>query len=90
MQDRDLSAATIAQARGVLGSAPRQAVEEGLIPTNPVTAVKRRRIRRRELHWPTTRQLLALLQASGSTIWEVPILLSTVTVARRSEILGIA
>jgi integrase len=90
MQGRGLSAATIAQARGVLGSALRQAVEEGLIPSNPVTAVKRPRIRRRELHWPTPEQLTALLHASMGTIWEIPLLLSMVTGARRSEILGLA
>ena len=90
MQKRGLSAATIAQARGVLGSALRQAVEEGLIPSNPVTAVKRPRIRRRELHWPTVPQLTALLLASAGTIWEIPLLLGMVTGARRSEILGLA
>jgi hypothetical protein len=72
MQKRGLSAATIAQARGVLGSALRQAVEEGLIPTNRVTAVKRPRIRRRELHWPTPEQLTTLLHASMGTMWENP------------------
>jgi site-specific recombinase XerD len=79
MQERGLSAATIAQARGVLGSALRQALEEGLISSNPVTVVKRPRIRRRELHWPTPAQLTALLHASAGTIWEVPILLSATT-----------
>jgi integrase len=90
MQKRGLSAATIAQTRGVLGSALRQAVEEGLIPTNPVTAVKRPQIRRRELHWPTPAQPTALLNASSGTIWGIPILLSATTGARRSEVLGLA
>jgi integrase len=90
MQERGLSAATTAQVRGVLGSALRQAVEEGLIPANPVVAVKRPRIRRREFHWPTPQQLTALIDASSGTIWEIPLLLSVVTGARRSEILGLA
>jgi integrase len=90
MQERRLSAATIAQVRGVIGSALRQAVEEGLIPVNPVAAVKRPRIRRQEFNWPTPQQLTALLNASAGTIWEMPILLSVVTGARRSEILGLA
>jgi integrase len=90
MQQRRLSAATIAQARGVLGSALRQAVEEGLIQSNPVAAVKRPRIRRRESHWPTPQQLTALLHASSGTIWEVPMLLSMATGARHSEVLGLA
>lgn len=50
MQQRRLAAATIAQVRGVLGSALRQAVEDGLIPANPVAVVKRPRIQRREPH----------------------------------------
>ncbi len=90
MQQRGISAPTIAQARGVLGSALRQAMEEGLIRSNPVTAVKRPRIRRPECHWPTPSQLTALIEALAGTIWEVPFLLSAVTGARRSEVLGLA
>ena len=90
MQRRGLSATTIAQARGVLSSALRQAVDDGLTTLNPVAAVKRPRIRRAEPHWPTPMQLAALLEISRDTLWEVPILLATVTGARRSEILGIS
>jgi integrase len=90
MQQRGLATATIAQVRWVLGSALRQAMEDGLIRWNPVTAVKRPRVRRAELAWPTPTQLGALLEASRGTVWEVPILLATVTGARRSEILGIS
>jgi integrase len=60
MQQRGLASATIAQVRSVLGSALRQAMEDGLIPANPVTAVKRPRVRRAEPHWPTSAQLGAL------------------------------
>lgn len=68
MQRRGLSAATITQARSALGSALRQAVEDGLIPANPVAAVKRPKLRRPELHWPTPDQLAALIAASKDTI----------------------
>ncbi len=90
VQQRGLSAATAAQVRSVLGSALRQAVGDGLIPANPVAAVKRPRVQRPEVHWPTSTQLVALLEASRGTIWEVPILLATVTGARRAEVLGIS
>jgi len=90
MQQRGLSAGTIAQVRSVLGSALRQAVADGVIPTNPVAAVKRPRVQRRELRWPTSMQLGALLDASRRTMWEVPILLAVVTGARRAEVLGIS
>jgi integrase len=90
MQQRGLSTATIAQVRWVLGSALRQAVEDGLIAANPVSAVKRPRVRRAELIWPTPMQLAALLEVSRGTVWEVPVLLATVTGARRSEVLGIS
>jgi integrase len=89
MQRRGLAAATIAQVRGILGSALRQAVQDGLITANPVTSVKPPTVRRRELHWPTAAQLAELLQAAKGTVWEVPVLLAAVTGARRSEKLGI-
>jgi integrase len=90
MQRRGLSAATISQARGVLSSALRQAVEDGLIAVNPVVAVKRPRIRRRELHWPTPVELSALLEVARGTLWEIAMLLSVATGARRSEVLGLS
>ncbi|MGQ0671080.1 MAG: Arm DNA-binding domain-containing protein [Actinomycetota bacterium] len=90
MQQRGLSAATIAQVRSVLGSALRQAVADGLIAANPVAAVKRPRVQRPEVHWPTSARLGALLEAALDTVWEVPILLAVVTGARRAEVLGIS
>ena len=90
MQQRGLSAATIAQVRSVLGSALRQAVADGLITSNPIAAVRRPRVQRRELHWPTSAQLGALLKVLRGTLWEVPVLLAAVTGARRSEILGLS
>lgn len=90
MQERGHSPATIAQVRSVLGSALRQAVADGIITANPVAAVKRPRIQRKEPHWPTSAQLTALLRASRATIWEIPVLLAAVTRARRSEVLGIS
>jgi integrase len=90
VQQRGLSAATLAQVRSVLGSALRQAVADGLITANAVAAVKRPRVQRRELRWPTSAQLRALVEASGGTMWEIPILLAAVTGARRAEVLGIS
>ena len=89
-QQRGLSAATVAQVRSVLGSALRQAVADGLITANPVATVKRPRMQRRELRWPTSAQLGALLEVSRDTLWDVPILLAAVTGARRSEVFGIS
>lgn len=90
MQERGLSPATIAQVRCVLGSALRQAVADGIITANPVAAVKRPRMQRREPRWPTSAQLRALVRVSRGTVWEIPILVGSVTGARRSEILGIS
>jgi integrase len=90
MRQRGLAAGTIAQVRCVLGSAFRQAREDGLVASNPVTAVRCPKAPRRDLHWPTAADLGALLRASRGTMWEVPILLACVTGARRSEILGIS
>jgi integrase len=74
----------------VLGSALRQAVADGLITANPVAAVKRPRMQRKEPSWPTFAQLAALLRASRGTVWEIPILMAAVTGARRSEILALS
>src|SRR6266542_10259 len=90
VQQRGLSAATCAQVRSVLCSALRQAVADGLITVNPVSAVKRPRVQRRELRWPTFAQLGALLRACRGTLLEIQILLATVTGARRAEVLGIS
>jgi integrase len=90
MQRWGLSAATITQTRGVLSSALRQAVEDGLIAVNPVVAVRRPRIRPRELHWPTPVELSALLEIARGTLWEIPMLMSVATGARRSEVLGLS
>ncbi len=74
----------------MLGSALRQGVAEGLITANAVAAVKRPGVQRRELRWPTSEQLRALVEASRGTLWEMPILLAAVTGARRAEVLGIS
>jgi hypothetical protein len=66
MQQRGLSAATIAQGRSILGSALRQAVADGIISANLVAAVKRPRMQRREPHWA---DISAARSSSSSLAW---------------------
>lgn len=82
--------ATIVQLRACLGAALNQAVAWGLIPANPVRAVKRPRIERPELKVPDAAQILVLIDAAKvDDEWAIPVLLSATTGARRGEILGL-
>ena len=72
-----------------MGAALRQAVADGLIPVNPVTAVMPPKADRAELAPPSAAQLVALIEAARGTTWEIPLLLACTTGARRSETLAI-
>lgn len=62
----------------------------GFIQSNPVQAVQPPKPERPQLHVPTAEQLVALIDAAKGTVWEMPMLLSAWTGARRSEVLGLA
>lgn len=88
---KGLSARTIIQARAVLGVAMRQALAWELIAANPVTAVAPPKAKRPSLTVPNAEQIAALIEASKSeSTWEMPLLLSATTGARRSEVLAVA
>lgn len=89
MAARELSARSQVGARAVLSSSLRRAMAWGLIPTNPVAAVRPPKIERPELAVPTSAQIVAIINAAKASPWEVPILLSATTGARRAEVLGV-
>ncbi len=89
MSKRGLSPASVNQARAVMGSALRQAMEDDLIQTNPVRAVRPPKARHPELAVPTATQLATLMAVARGSAYEIPILLACATGARRSEILGL-
>jgi integrase len=88
MTQRGLAPRTVIQARAVLGSAMRQAVAWGLIPVSPVQAVKPPKPERPHLEVPTAEESLRLINAAEGTMWELPLLLSATTGARRGEVLA--
>lgn len=86
---KGLSARSVGEAKAVLSSALRAAVEAELIDANPAAGVRAPKPARRELTVPTTGQLVALLDAARGGTWEVPLLLAATTGARRSEVLAL-
>lgn len=93
VMDRMLSAGqaerSVVKARAVLGAALRQATAWGLIPANPVTAVRPPKPERPDLSVPTPAELVALLAAAEESGWEAPLLLAVATGARRGEVLAV-
>lgn len=86
---KGLAPRSVIETRAILSSAFRQAVAWGLLTVNPVSAVRPPKSERRELAIPTTRQLVALMDAARGTAWEVPLLLPSTTGARRGEVLAV-
>ncbi len=63
---------------------------DGIIETNPVTAVKRpRTATTTEKHIPSSDEVKAILDAAWDTEWEMPLLVAAATGARRSEVLAL-
>lgn len=89
MAERGLSPRTIGQGRAVMSSSFGRAVAWGLIPSNPVQAVRPPKAERPKLEIPTNAQLQALMATSKGTVWEIPLLLACTTGARRSEVMGL-
>jgi integrase len=91
MRDQGRKPRTRIQARAVLCSAMRQALEWELIAANPVAAVKPPKAERPKLAVPTAEQIAALIEAArAEPVWEIPLLLASTTGARRSEVLAVS
>jgi integrase len=67
LEARGVAPATVVQARAVLSSSLRSAVAWGLLPLNPVTAVRPPKRERPKLVVPTGEQLIALVSAAKGT-----------------------
>jgi integrase len=85
----DRSARTVIQARAVLSTALRQAVEWGLISSNPAAATRAPKAERPNLSVPTIEGVQALISAAEGTEWAMPLFLAAYTGARRGEVLAI-
>jgi integrase len=89
MKQRGSSLATVTQARAVFRGVMQQALIDGLIETNPVSAVARPPRERREKAVPKPEQVKAVIELSRGTEMEIPVLLGATTGARRSEVSGL-
>jgi integrase len=89
MSARGLAPSTVTQARAVFRGIMQQAVADGLIETNPVTAIKRPRMARPDKAVPSPEQIKMLMELSQGTEMEIPILLGATTALRRSEVSGL-
>jgi integrase len=84
-----LSPATAQKVRAAMSSMFNTAVKWTLVASNPARATSTPTIRSPKLTIPTAPQLRALADAAVGTTWEIPVLLSTTTGARRAEVLGL-
>jgi integrase len=80
---------TVSSARAAMSSVFTLAVRWGVIIVNPVRAARAPTPGEPDLTIPTPRQLMELVDAARGTSWEIPVLLSATTGARRGEVLGL-
>jgi integrase len=80
---------TVSSARAAMSSVFTLAVRWGIITVNPVRAAQAPTACEPNLTIPTPKQLMGLVEAARGTKWEIPVLLSATTGARRGEVLGL-
>lgn len=81
---------SVREAKAIVSSVLRAAVEVGLIEVNPAAGVRAAGKPRKRLVVPSSDDVRALLDAVEGTVWEVPLWLAAYTGMRRSEVLGLA
>ncbi|CAN5176471.1 site-specific integrase [soil metagenome] len=89
MTARGLSPRTVVQGRAVFGGVMKQAMRDGLVEVNPVSAIRRPKTARSAKAIPTPLQVKAVIEESRGTDVEIPLLLAATTGMRRSEVLGL-
>lgn len=86
---RGLAAGTVRHLRASMSAAFRQACRWELIATNPVRDSEAPTREAVELRVPTRAELTRIIEQAKGTPWEIAILLSATTGARRNEVLGL-
>ena len=77
------------EAKNILSTVFRAALEDEVVETNPVSAVRAKAYRRRPLNTPTTDDMAKLIETAGGTVWEMPLVLAAYLGMRRGEILAL-
>lgn len=86
---KPVSMSTIRAIRVAMSSCFTRAVDAELIDVNPVTGVRLPRPERQDLEVPDAAEVRKLIEVANGTPWAIPVLLSSTTGARRSEVLGL-
>jgi integrase len=89
MTHAGLAARTVAHARAAISASLQQALRWELVTVNPARATESPRKHLPELRTPTAAELRRIIDAAKKTPWEIPLLLSATTGARRGEVLGL-
>ncbi len=89
MTKRGLSPQTLVHGRAVFGGVMKQAMRDGLVEVNAVTAINRPKTQRSAKAIPTPAQVKAVIEESRGTDVELPLLLAATTGMRRSEVCGL-
>lgn len=89
MSAKGLSTRSVNEAKNILSTVFRAAVEDELVDANPAASMRARSHRRRPLTTPTTDDIRKLVERASGTVWEMPIALAAHLGMRRSEVLGL-
>jgi Phage integrase, N-terminal SAM-like domain len=89
MTESGLSPRTVAHARTTMSASFQHALRLQIITINPIRATEAPARVKPDLRTPTALELRAIIDKAKGTHWEIPILLSATTGARRGEVLGL-
>lgn len=89
MTDRGKAPGTVGHCRSAMSAAFTRACKSELILANPVRFAEPPTKEAAELRVPTAAELRKIIEQAKGTRWEVAILLSATTGARRNEVLGL-
>jgi integrase len=89
MTEAGRSPHTVAHARACMSAAFRFANQVGLLDKNPTRATRAPHKQPRQVRAPNPDELRRIINAAQGSRWEIPVLLSATTGARRSEILAL-
>jgi integrase len=84
----DCAPGSVRHVKAAMSSCFQDAVRGELIATNQARATRTATPPKVELTTPSPEQVRTLIDAAAGTVWEIPTLLSSVTGARRNEVLG--
>lgn len=89
MSEAGLSARTVAHGRTTMSACFQHALRMQIVTINPIRATEAPTRKRPDLRTPTADELRAIIENAKATPWEIPILLSATTGARRGEVLAL-